>query len=262
MAGRLPLGRKSFTFTGSGFGGLVEISLCTEISHASPHVDYTLTTDFEAWVGKDVRMLPYFDKLARLHECLLGGWTLQLKLEIEGMPILHAGGDLSPDTPFLDESRALLDYTTRARKVASRFSQSVEFRLTSQISKEDNLRLAEAVDTLELRRKFDRDSLRGNVVCTLIADAGAGNIKYLREQTIPSEVTLQEFQPEPLLVFGQEIRLPQLEIILVGVLPKVSQTAETLVQGAAVSVEWVPAAADFHGLIRYMNTGEATTQGF
>lgn len=250
IAGDIALGRKSFTFVGSALGDLLDVSLRVTVADAEWRGDLNLKTSFQAWAGRDLQHLPYFEKSARLFELLGDGWGFDVALECEGLTLMRARVALDVTSPQVLGPLTLLNYVRRARIVAVRMGLIITFPTNPRFSDDDHERLAEAADVFENKRQFDRHALNEEPTCVLIATEDGENIRFLEQQTSPLQVLLQQSPADALVVFGQTVELPPLEVVLDGVLPRVLDDVSAVTTGQAVRIAWLP-TEDFRCMFRY-----------
>lgn len=238
--GLMAVGRKSLTFKGSGYGNLLTLTIYVPVaSEATGDASFTLETDLERWVGRDVRTLPYFDKIADLYQRLMQGWAADVRLEFEGAMLLGGRISRGQTHPLVVNVHTILEYTRRARVFASRLDKDISFQL-SPFTAADHERLAETARILDGKEVYSHDGVNG-VTCTLIATTDGANIRLLHEQLVPSEVIFVHQATEPLEVFGQPVGLPDLKTTLSGVLPKFLDDVSNIKEGDIVRIEWMPA---------------------
>lgn len=238
--GELVGGRVSLTCTGSGMGGLLEMSVQKQMSLSSDSADFSIQLNLERWVDTDVRALPYFEQISQLYGRVMDGWRIDLRIEFEGTQIFGGLATLPIDNPLLKATKNILDYTRRARIVSTGLGQPVEFRLSPPFSAEDHVAVAEIADIIQGKHNVDRDGLFSNIRCTLVVDESGANLELLRASSAPQVVHLEQPPTGPMVVFGQPITLPALSTTLNNVLPKIVEVSTSEDGERTMLVEWIP----------------------
>jgi len=239
--GAVSMGRKSLRFEGELCQGLIGLAFNVPVSEAPHEGMVTLTDAFEKWVGEDIRELPYFEKLARFFELLASGWRLECALELDGVSALSGALNMGAENDYFRGNNNFLRYTALARKLAKYLGLAIRFDPLAKISTEDFEALDEAVEIFEGRRVYGRSSFSENPTCQLVAENDASNIRRLiATDATGSAMHLQSHEGVLIRIFGEEVRLPRVELSMEGVMPRIQEDIESIKDGDPVDVEWMP----------------------
>jgi len=240
VQGELAGGRKSFTFKGKTFGDLLSVSIRADITPTPTDADFSLEVDLRCWESVDVRLLPYFERLAQFYTCVLDDWAIDARLEALGMSLMDGCIRLPADSSLLRATQIVLEYTRRARVLASKLGTPLRFELSSRFSAVDHAALAEVVDLLEGGQEFGRERLQSSITSTVVLAAGLSEARQLLESQSNAKALLFQEQRDAITVFGQLIDLPLLETRMSGVTPKIIGEPTPTSEGEVVLVEWLP----------------------
>lgn len=238
--GHSALGQKTLRFEGTLFDGL--LSLAFDAPHQqgpSPTGKFELERSFALWNGRSIEYLPFFDRLDRLTERLLGGWLLDLSMEIDGNKLFDGSIDFSACLPYLQPIRYALDYVKLARKLGEFLGERLDFNDEFRISNKDFEDINEIVETIEGRRVIERSELRGSLNCRISL---AENLQLLEliSAKRETEMAIQFVEDEgvKIVVLGRQLDLPRRVVEIEGVRPCLAQPNPS--QHDSVTVEWIP----------------------
>ncbi len=253
IVGNVSFGCKSLTFEGAACSGLILISLNIPWEQFGHGITFNLMVRFDEWDKVDLRYLPHFDKLLQLFEMLVADWQIDIGLEIEGLPVLRAKANFPAEANDVwASSHLVLSHISLIRKIAAYMDTTVMYVSGYTITQADFLRIMEVVDIIEGRRVFDRLALNENPTCHLIAQDGVSNIRYLTENDIDKTIAIRTDNGEEIVAFGQTIKMPNIEVQLDGVRPKIRHgDVSAIKDGDVVLVEWEP-SAEFRCSFRYL----------
>jgi hypothetical protein len=86
-------GRKKLTFEGQACGGIVLLKVV--LNWQTSTATFSANFDFGSWVGKDLRLLTYLDKVVMFSEAFSLKKSVQLSLEADGLEVSKGEGILS-----------------------------------------------------------------------------------------------------------------------------------------------------------------------
>lgn len=238
--GHSALGQKTLRFEGSLFDGL--LSLAFDAPHQegpSTTGKFELERNFASWDGKPIEYLPFFDRLDRLTERLLGGWLLDISIEIDGNQLFDGSVDFSPIQPYLQRIRYVLDYIRLARKLAVFLGKRIDFNDDIRISNENFEDINEIVETIEGRRVIERSELRGPLNCRISLAENPQLLETISAKP-DTEISIQFVEDEgvKIVVLGRQLDLPRRVIEIEGVQPRLAQPNPSTHE--SVTVEWIP----------------------
>lgn len=238
---RLTGGTESFAVAGTGCRGAFEAKL-TSPKRTTSMGEFQLRLNTACWVGQPVDCLPFFDKLRAFFQQIAMGGTVDATIEVNGTVILGATLHVSLETQGIQAAYVMLEYTRRARVLCHYLKHPLAFQLTPPFSAEDHERLAEAVDIIEGEAPVRGDAV-GKITSNVIADQKAENIKYLVAGSVLRELVFLG-EPTLLRVFDTQLILPGLRVVFSNVMCALSVCPDTVREGDAVPVQWIP-GADF-----------------
>lgn len=260
--GSAVLGQRSLRFEGELCQGLISLAFNAQVFDSPCEGAFTLSHAFDRWTGNELCRLPYFEKISRFFELLTFGWILDFCLELDGQNALSGSANTLSVDAYFRRINHLLNYTHLARQVSKHLGVTIYFDASTEISQEDYEVLKDVVDTFEGRRVHGRSSCSENLTCRLIAEDNGNNIrKMLDAEVNGTAITYQAHEGDLISIFGQEIRLPRIEVRLDGATPKIHQAIDTIKDGDSVFVEWVPMDR-FKLSFRYMEDDEGPPTDF
>ena len=238
--GHSALGQKTLRFEGTLFDGL--LSLAFDAPHQegpSPTGKFELERNFSLWNGRSIEYLPFFDRLDRLTERLLGGWLLDLSMEIDGNKLFDGSVDFSTSQPYLQRIRYVLDYIRLTRKLAKFLGVGLEFNDEIRISNENFEDIHEIVETIEGRRVIERSKLEGTPNCRISLAENPQLLETISAKP-ETEMAIQFVEDEgvKIVVLGRQLDLPRRVVEIEGVRPCLAQPNPT--PHDSVTIEWLP----------------------
>jgi hypothetical protein len=260
--GSITYGVRSFTYTGTACGGIVTFSYRYVMEDMPAPGQMNLATAFDAWHGVDVRHLPHFEAVHRLYERLSSGCTVEMSLEVAGLPILRATSGFGEEQSPSSSIHAVLEYVRLLREVATRFDAPLVFRTDHAVTHDEVRAVARAVETLRDRYSFGAADLSAPPTCTM-TNVNAGVFRDAIAGGAPMVIRWREEKGELLEAFGQPIQLPPCEYMLLNVVPDVGTLdLEALRSGDSVTVTWKPLASFrcFRTFVSAKDTAEAEAE--
>ena len=238
--GHSSLGQKTLRFEGALFNGLLSLAFdAPHLDGPSPVGKFELERNFGPWTGTPIEYLPFFDRLDRLIDQLLGGWLLGLSMEIDGNKLFDGSIDFSPCQQYLQHIRFALDYVKLARKLAKFLGEALDFNDDIRISNKDFVDLNEIVETIEGRRVIERSELRGALNCRISLAENPQLLETISAKH-ETEMAIQFVENEgaKVAVLGRQLDLPRRVIEIEGVQPRLAQPNPS--QHDSVTIEWIP----------------------
>lgn len=250
MLGSLNVGRKSITFSGSNCDGVLHISFQKSFQEESVLTKGQFFLDLKRWNGRDIRHIPYHQKIDQLFSDLADGWRLEFALELEGMELLSGKfNDSKSLSPYISSINVLLAYSMRARSLARHLNERIDFRDDISFTKEEHRALIDALEIFDLKRVYERAEMTSNVTCSLVlTDESAASV--LQERKAPTEIMIRSAEKESIRIFDRLLVLPPLEIVLQAVFPKLLGRATPTRSGRKIRLEFEPANG-FKCIYRY-----------
>ncbi|MFM0292240.1 hypothetical protein P0D68_03705 [Paraburkholderia sp. RL17-380-BIE-A] len=106
----LSSGSKGFSCEAQLFGGHLALS----VSSDGQRFHVQATPNYERWIGRGIKALPYFDQLWKLHDAARQGREIDIVVEVEGQRLAAGRGKLPRDSfgygllDFIEEMRLIL----------------------------------------------------------------------------------------------------------------------------------------------------------
>lgn len=250
MAGTITFGRRSLTFQGTGFDGLLNLSFRKYFEGQTAPDESTFFLDVEKWSGLDVRTLPYIDKVAKIFQRLVKGWRLEITLEMKGRELLRGSlGETEGLKGYFRTVNTLMSYTRRVGTLAKHLDALVLFSPAVSFTRDEHEALAQAVDILEGGASLGIDSEIQPAKCKIqVRDAQVA--KLLRDGERQTRFLLVAEEGEKIRVFGCELKLPQRQLYFEGARVVVAGGSSAVRVGAYVDIE-LHAIAGSRGTWRY-----------
>ena len=242
VIGVLRRGTETARFTGKSCGDIVSVELA--IPRKEPRKGkFTISTDFERWVGRDVQALPYFEKLFQFYERAKEGWVVDLQLEVEGNRLFGSTAEMPLDDDTFMYTHVTLAYCNRVRVLAKHIGRKLEFRLEPSFNAGQHRDLAELADIARGKHVFDASEV-DDIRHTLTAEANSENIRMLHDNPGPHTIVVAG-TPDPVVVYGQEVVLPQIRRVFEDVTAEIdaSVNIDSLAAGDEVPVTWTKGPA-------------------
>ena len=257
VPGKISFGQKAFNFAGSCCSDIVHISVRVNVGEERRNASCTVALNLNSWNGLDVLHLAHFEKVFKFCEALASEWEIMLFLEVQG-ETLTKGRVTFPaaEHAYYSGVNNYLGYLKRARALSRHTGVEVLLNGDNLFSRDDHVRLEEVVSIFEGRRVFGREQIRSWPVAQLVANDGAANIRDFIENSGDRDVAFQ-LQSQDIEVFGARIRLPDVEIKLIGVKPRVDADVSEAKAGDVVQVCFEP-NDDFQGVCRFLGPRSAS----
>lgn len=253
VAGSLTVGSKSYKFNGKMCGGM--LSFCYQKNFNCLQTSIELTVHFSTWNERDIRSLPYFDKLRSLYKKMAGGWKLNTVLEFEGIAI--AKGECAPfcGNEYISNMDYYLEYIANARAIATYTNSAVIFDENFVFSSSDFGAVEAAAKIIAGKTQFTQ--VAQHPKCAVLAAQNAQNIRDLQAAANGDPICIKIVTDvsNSISIFGHTVELPRRMMYMANVLPLITLPKHPIQEGDAVQVEWVP-CANFHGMIQFMSNDE------
>lgn len=230
-------GAKSASFSGSSCAGLFTFAYRIERG-VQGDTQFQMNLKLEQWDGKLISDLPYFEKVFGFFKRLSDGWSLFATLEVDGNAVLEGEGSPITQTPETKNLVSFLDYTNRARAVASALKLEIAFTSTAVFNQQQYCDLADAADLFNA--PFVTEDREVSFSCTIRADENAQNIRLFLEADPQQSVLKLPEKNSKVNIFGDEVDLPTKTILVEKVKANVQGDLETIKEGDLVTIDWIP----------------------
>ena len=234
--GFITAGTESFRFDGRGWGGLLSSSMSKPLDPSQTASTSIFKTHLESWDGRDIRNLPFLDKLLAFVSCLVAGETLHMSLEINGLSLLSAQTTQLAADEWTRSLLTLFAYTSSARTLCRALDIYVKFDSTADVRLKDYEELDKMVLIATNTACYSHNEVERNPTMTITLGE---NARMLADCGGSMSVMVAR-QPSPTLkIFSDEITLPHQRIVMSDVSVRTDADTRTLKPGDSVVVELV-----------------------
>jgi len=195
VVGEIVGGAESMTFSGKNFGGLITFEYTYVFNNGGTQTVCTHSdVDYSVWEGKDLRTLPYFDKLFKFYETLFNGGKARISTELDGMEVMSGKGADLLDKESIKDLYTHLRYIRNVRSILRLVNKKFLFVESISVSEEDVIRVEQIYHLL-----FESRNLRGDqiepIFCELtLSDNNVSNAeleKLMSEEGSPMQFEIQ-----------------------------------------------------------------------
>lgn len=222
-------------FEGHGYGGLLRLDMrLTRLDNDLTQATLSIQPKFDAWNGKDVRRLPFQERLEALfHGVARQSDQVRIAFEVDGKTAFSASGVdvIRPEDAkwFLNH----LAYVRRAQRIAHYTGVAIQVR--GDYSAADHDALAEAVETFEGLYVRNAAALKADPEMTFVL-AGEQIPAFESEQNAVGEFEFVE-KATTIRVFGMNVQLPAREARVSNTRPLILSRKD-LKSGRKFRVAW------------------------
>ncbi|MFX1735761.1 hypothetical protein PXJ20_03960 [Paraburkholderia sp. A1RI_3L] len=125
----LTSGRKGFSCEAQLFGGHLALSVTSD----GQRFHVRVTPNYERWVGRGIKVLPYFDQLWKLNNVIRQGREIDIVVEVDGQRLAAGRGKLPKDS----SGYGLLDFVEEMRLILQRSAIDIALPPKPEISADD-----------------------------------------------------------------------------------------------------------------------------
>ena len=254
--GQVSVGEKSMTFDGAACAGALSIRFKMPFDAPRERSAFTLALNMQVWDRRDVRRLPHLPKLARVIERLRSGWSVEIELEIEGLPVHRGAAAIPQGSNVLDSQLAALEYLSMLSKVAGRLGLDIPFAYGHEIMRDEFTHARDVEQVIDGRQALGKAQLNASPTMAIVA-CGTNVRDLLAGDRLEHFIVYIE-EPSQLAAFGMSFALPRREVRLEGFHPRLAnadQDLATIEEGATVSIVFEPSEL-FRCSFRYLGADE------
>lgn len=242
IKGNVSFGTESFTFEGNCCNDILKFKYQKFINDDSRSAKFNLGLCLDQWEGKDLTLLPYFEKIMAFFSKIVDGWTLSTSLEINGEKILSGVGVVINKEEFFLNNNSHLQYI-RCNRVISKY-MGIQLKYKSDISytKKEFFKISRIADIFEGKEIYQKNILSNNATCKIEITNDSLNEHLIQTLCNPTSIQFIENNGEKIKLFNTTLQLPLKIISLTNVLAKLEKGVEVnhLKIGDVIEVEWVP----------------------
>lgn len=237
IVGMVTSGQKSFSFSGSAFEGILNMEYVYPVKSHDKNVDMTIGTNYNSWLGKELRTLQYLSKIQELFKKVAEGSGVETWLDTSNGIVFKADiGHIFSSASAITQ-HGFLKYVSMCKKIAEKLDLLVMFRDDIIVTLQEFEKLEKIVARFEGKIKVQADDLTSNPVCTMeipieklptFSGSMRGNLHWI--SPIVERITL----------FGVEAILPPLVLVLEDVQQRVIEVQEKTSLNVTIRVELTP----------------------
>jgi hypothetical protein len=176
---QLSLGSKGISCQAELFGGFMAFTARAD----GKQLHFELTPRYERWIGHELKRLPYFDQLARLHSAGRRGFDIHIEIEVDGLRVTTARGQL-PKGKF---SYGVVDFLRDLRLLLKESNIPVIVPEKLDVSGEDIERIRAL---LQLRKT--KDTARFSGVLKPVSDEEVKSVEKMLKEQRPTAVRVSQ----------------------------------------------------------------------
>lgn len=204
--GKVVTGTKSIKYEGSACAGLFCMSYSQPITKEKFSSDFTLTLNFEIWEGKQLKSLPYLNKIKKFFEKLSLGWELHAALEYNGEKVFETKAANTKECDYFKEMTNHIGYISDCSSIAKFVDSDVAYKVGVYCDYEDVKHVRDVADVLRGNAFYtESDTIKNATFSVILEDRKA--LKKMTESEKPMEIYYVE-SGETVNFFGQEVDLP------------------------------------------------------
>ena len=254
--GSISGGRKSATFAGIACGGLLSITWSIKADTVPVSSSFGLSFDFGLWEGRDVRLLPHFDKVHKFVKRAHAGDLLEVELEVDG---LHIGRGRSArlETNTLGAAAGILEYVAALRVIASHVDSPITFACEMVVTSDAFENALVVAQRFSGQRAFAAEDLNDDAITFDIEVRGDNIAQLLGTGTTDVPIVFVDHGSE-LEVPDRPIPLPRCRTDVVNFRPELAASqreASSFRDGDRVPIKLIPREG-FRVTERYLGPNE------
>lgn len=251
--GELVGGAESVTFSGKAFGGLIAITLtCYLGSDDSRKCSMNIAVDMTQWKGKSVRTLPYIDKAFEFYDSAVKGDKVVGHVEIEGVRAVTVGGSFG-SKPESNPYYRLMRYTRNARSLLAFIGTDAKFDQEFSATSDEVRFVEETYQMMLVQPKVGGKGLAAaSVTMAILPTATRKDLDNMR--TVPHAVRIEYEYSTPLNLFGQNVKLPRIQLTYTMAILKKLGTQGPVEPGKTYRFKICPGKGSqfFAGIVRHI----------
>ena len=242
VVGDIVVGRDTYTITGCGYDGLLEIAYRQNHNKMGEPAKLTITLNFRNWAHQPLSSLPSFEALYSFFLQLIEGWSFNTRVEIEGNDFFVGKGANLQREECIRTIFYPLRYVFLARKVLEylEIEEDVVFDPDFDYPKSTYDLLVEIYRIISGEGVCMASQASSNASCVLIAADDLSNISALANRDEPRAIKMDQGVLYEVVLFSSRVQMPRISHTITHVIPKFSQDVATITPGQEVHIEWIP----------------------
>lgn len=205
--GKAYFGTKAMRFKGAACSGLFTFSYTRPILKTEENPSFNISINFALWEGKDVRKLPYFNKIKGFFDSIFHGAELHTSLEIDGNTAFKANTEKISKEPEFSNVDGFLVFLDKVRIIYEKLNYKIFYKQNCFHSEEEALEICDAASILSGVLVSHGESLNSNSKISLILDCEGS--EAIDKMKIGSSIDLRiEKNGGVLKIFDEEVSFP------------------------------------------------------
>lgn len=238
--GKAYFGTKAMRFEGVACSGLFAFSYTRPILKLGENSSFNISINFALWEGKDVRKLPYFNKIKSFFNSIFHGAELHTSLEIDGDTAFKASTEKMSKEPEFSNVDSIIVFIDKVRLISEKLNHEILYKQDCFHSEEEVLEVYDAASILSGVLVSHEESLKSNSKMSLILDCEG--LEAIDKLKIGSSIDLRiEEEGRVLKIFDEEVSLPNKITYIKSVYLDPLDDLKKARKGSEVSFECLPA---------------------
>lgn len=215
ISGRIFVGKDTIRFEGSAYADLVKLTLSVERLHDTPgSPKITFGFDLARWHGRPVAEATFLNKVFDLVRSLAEPESFRARLEVDGNVVLQATKPKVHESEHFQAVEATAHYIHRAKVLTTYLKINLNVDLTYGFSAVEHEQIADAVKIIEGRKVFGPNEFATSPEISIVT-RDVGFIERMTQE-VQQRVWKIEQDSRMIRVFGVDIQLPRIEILLMN----------------------------------------------
>ncbi|WP_457945023.1 hypothetical protein ACSTAY_09170 [Vreelandella alkaliphila] len=238
--GKAYFGTKAMRFEGAACSGLFAFSYTRPVLNTGENSSFNISINFALWEGKDVRKLPYFNKMKSFFDSIFHGAELHTSLEIDGDTAFKANTEKMSKEPEFSNVDSILVFIDKVRLISEKLNHKILYKQNCFHPEEEVLEIYDAASILSGVLVSHEESLKSNSKISLILDCEGP--EAIDKMKIGSSTDLRiEEEGRVLNIFDEEVSLPNKITYIKSVYLNSLDDLKKAKKGSEVSFECLPA---------------------
>ncbi|OJA04370.1 hypothetical protein QHL1GM_02600 [Halomonas sp. QHL1] len=238
--GKAYFGTKAMRFEGVACAGLFSMSYSRPLSLLKEDSNFNLSVNFSRWNGKNIKELPFFNKIKNFFDSIFNGAVFHTSLEIDGDVAFKANTDKIKGSPGFYYFDSALLFIKNARIISNKLDREIIYDSGFTYTEEEAIAVYDAANTLNGKLVVNEEGIKENAKLGLTLSQDG---KELGSELLGEKASTLEFTEEGgvLNLYGQEVQLPDKHVCMKSVYLKPLKKLKSLKKGDFVEFECVPA---------------------
>lgn len=238
--GKAYFGTKAMRFEGVACAGLFSINYSRPLSQIKENSNFNLSVNFSFWNGKNIKELPFFNKIKNFFDSIFNGAVFHTSLEVHGDIAFKANTNKMKRSPGFSYFDSALLFIESARIISDKLNREVFYDSAFKYTEEEAIAVYDAAKILNEKLVVNEQGVKKNAKLGLtLSQDGEELSAALRGEKASTLEFIEE--GEILNLYGQEIQLPDKHVCIKSVYLKPLKNFNSLKKGDFVEFECVPA---------------------